>query len=58
MLVCDECSALVETENFQKHLDWHQNVAESFIGFVEILKAMAGPDFQVVIDSLDNRHKE
>ncbi len=58
MLTCDECGAHVDSDFTQVHLDYHKNVADSFIGFVEILKAIAGPEFKVVIEGLDNRHQE
>lgn len=39
-------------------MDYHQMVAESFVGFIEIVKAIAGPEFQVTIDRLEDRQTE
>jgi len=55
---CDICGAMVAHDDTGKHADYHQMVMESFVGFVEIIKQMAGPEFQVVIDRLEGRETE
>lgn len=55
---CDICGALVGPDDTSRHAEYHDMIAQSFVGFIEIVKAMAGPEFQVVIDRLEGRHEE
>lgn len=57
-LSCDLCGASVYESEAERHMDYHQMVAESFVGFIEIIKAIAGPEFQVTIDRLENRQTD
>lgn len=57
-LACDICGASVYESETERHMAYHQMIMESFVGFIEILKALAGPEFQVVIDRLENRQTE
>lgn len=55
---CDICGSMVAHEDASRHGEYHEMIAQSFVGFIEIIKAIAGPEFQVVIDRLEGRHEE